>query len=239
MKMLKKCVITILIILSIIISSMLIYFEIYYHAEESIKLFLESNEKVSVSKIEEGYLFDGKGVDTLFIFYPGAKVQTEAYAKFMNSLAENGIDCVLLDIPFRFAFLGKNKADKIIEKYDYKNICISGHSLGGVVATMYAKDSPDKINSIVLLASYPTLKINDNIKLLSIYGNKDGVLAIDKYEESKINWPHNNKEVVIEGANHAGVANYGEQKGDNMADITNEEQQKQTIENILHFIYED
>ena len=43
-------------------------------------------------------------------------------------------------------------------------------------------------------------------------------------------------EIIIEGGNHANVVNYGEQKGDNQATISKEEQQKKTVEAVAEFI---
>ena len=78
------------------------------------------------------------------------------------------------------------------------------------------------------------MKLSDDAKVLSIVGSLDGVLK--SYEESKKYLPSNFKEVVIDGGNHSGFANYGEQAGDNKATISQEEQQEITVEAIVGFV---
>lgn len=53
------------------------------------------------------------------IFYPGAKVDTEAYLPLMKRIADNGVDCFLADMPLRLALLNKNAADQFISHYSY------------------------------------------------------------------------------------------------------------------------
>ena len=77
------------------------------------------------------------------------------------------------------------------------------------------------------------MKLNDNANVLSIVGSLDGVLK--SYEESKKYLPNSFKEVWIDGGNHSGFANYGEQAGDNKATISKEEQQELTVEAIVEF----
>ena len=46
-----------------------------YHANEDCMNYLKTTEIVNVSKIKDGYFYDGPGKDTAIIFYPGAKVE--------------------------------------------------------------------------------------------------------------------------------------------------------------------
>ena len=78
--------------------------------------------------------------------------------------------------------------------------------------------------------------LNDDIKMLSIYGDKDGLLDRKTYEEKKKVWPNASLEYVIKGGNHSGYAFYGKQKGDNDADISKEEQINVTSKQIIGFI---
>ena len=212
-----------------------IYLGIYYHADSSVKEYLKSSNDVTVVKKKGYYFFDGKGSNSAIIFYPGAKVEYTSYAPLMYELAESGIDTFLVDMPFNIAFFGSNKASTIISDYSYESFFISGHSLGGTVASIYASNNKDKIDGVILLASYSTKSL-DGLDVLSIYGSNDGVLNKKKYEENKKNLPNNFKEVVIEGGNHANFANYGSQKGDKVATIGKQEQQKLTIEAINDFL---
>ena len=230
----------IVLILCILICGFFVYFNDYYRADSYAKTFLESSEQVKVEKINNGYYFNGQGKDTTIIFYPGAKVEAISYAPLLYELAEEGIDCFLIEMPFNFALFNQKAADEIIDKanYEYKNWYLAGHSLGGVVASMYESKNSDKIKGLILLASYPNQQLSDNTRLLFVYGNKDSVINLEQYEKSKQYWSKNSIETLIEGGNHAQFGNYGVQEGDNEADITTEEQQRQTITAIVDFVKE-
>lgn len=230
----KKLLVIISSVLLITITCLIIYLNTYYHSD-NVDNYLVSNEEVIVKKINEGYFFDGKGNDIALIFYPGAKVEYISYAPLMNKLASNGIDTFLIEMPFNIAFFDKNKAGKIINKYNYDNWYLSGHSLGGVVISLYAINNSNNIDGLILLASYPTKKIPDNIKLLSIIGKDDGVLNLNKYNSSKKYFPTNTTELFIDG-NHSNFGNYGMQKKDKQSSITKNEQQDETINEIIKFI---
>ena len=75
--------------------------------------------------------------------------------------------------------------------------------------------------------------------MLSIYGSNDGVLDMNKYQKNKTKLPPVGKgltEIVIDGGNHAQFASYGAQEGDGAAEISEEEQQAITAEEIISWI---
>lgn len=209
------------------------YVSIYNHADKSVKNFLISDD-VTVKKEKDGYYFDGKGTNDLIIFYPGAKVEYTSYAPLMYELAASGIDTFLVKMPFNLAMFGENKAKKIIKKYNYESYYMSGHSLGGVVASSYASKT-DKIKGVILLASYSTKSLS-NKKVLSIYGTNDGVLDRKSYDKNKKNLPNNYSELVITGANHSQFGLYGLQNKDEKASISFEMQIYYTINKIKDFV---
>jgi hypothetical protein len=232
----KKILLAVIILILVAAAGAFIYFNDFYHSEELVNKYLESGGNVSVTHIEEGYYFKGQNnSDTAMIFYPGAKVEYTAYAPMMYEMAENGIDCFLIEMPFNMAFFGADKASSIIDNYTYSNYYVSGHSLGGVVASSFANENANKVKGVVLFAAYPSSKMDDKLKLLSIYGSDDGVLNMESYNENKKNWPDESEEFVIKGANHEGFAYYGAQDGDNNASITPEKQQDIAIQKILEF----
>lgn len=213
-----------------------IYLNKHYSADnDAVAVFANSGD-ISVSENDNALFIDSRGEDTAFIFYPGAKVDSEAYLPLMKKLAGNGVDCFILKPPFRLSVFDMNAADKIIDSYDYKNIIVSGHSMGGVAASSYATDNPERVDGIVLLASYSNSKISDSIPLLSVYGSEDKVLDKDAYNSAKANFPKDFEEVVIKGGNHACFGNYGEQSGDGKATITHDEQQDDTVGAVVDFL---
>ena len=229
----KRIALILLIIIVVFVVAMFVYLERYYHADADAMKALNSDAQVTVTETSEGYLFDGPGEDSAIVFYPGGKVEEESYAPLMRRLAEQGQDAFLLELPFRLAVFDMDAAGDVIEDYDYDRWILAGHSLGGVAAASYTAEHPDEVEGLVLMASYPTKEIPDEIPVLSIYGSEDRVLNLKSYEESRELWSDQTEEVVIEGGNHAQYGNYGEQKGDGEALISAEEQKRAVVENIL------
>lgn len=213
------------------------YVNDYYHADEKVQQYLQKKESVSVTEMSDGLYLDGPGDNSAMIFYPGAKVEYTAYLPLLSDLAEQGIDCFLIKIPCNLAFFGQNKAEKIMDSYEYDHWYLSGHSLGGAMAAAYASGHLENFNGLVFLAAYPTKSLkSDSFSVLSLYGSEDGVLNMEKVEEGRAYMPVDYAEVCIEGGNHAQFGNYGEQKGDHAAKISWEEQQAQTVEAILNMM---
>lgn len=209
------------------------YLGINHKPKEDALKALNGNDVVHVSKVTNGYYFDGPGKETALIFYPGAKVKCESYAPIMLGLATNGVDCFLTDMPFSFALFGENKCESFLNSYYYQNWILSGHSMGGLVSANYTSKHPEKIKGLVLLASYPSKPIANSVNLLSIYGTEDGCLEKDTYEKDKANWPSYFTEFIIDGANHAQFGDYGAQLKDGNASISKEEQWNITVTKII------
>lgn len=199
---------------------------------------LTSNEIVTVTD-EEFIVFEPKSKATKgFIFYPGGKVEPEAYSTLAKKIAEEGYLVIIAPMTLDLAVLSPNKATDVIEKFDYiETWAIGGHSLGGVMAASYAADN-ENIDGLVLYASYPQeeeLKDLD-IKVLSLYGSKDGVADLEKVKNAVLS--KDSEVVEIEGGNHAGFGSYGNQKGDNEATITGEEQIEKAANYTVEFLKE-
>ena len=214
------------------------YVNDYSHADASVNAYLNGTENVSVEKVENGLFLDGPGNDSALIFYPGAKIEYTSYLPLFMDLANDGVDCFIVEMPGNLAFLGGNSADSIIGNgnYSYDEWYISGHSLGGVAASSYAINHKDKISGLILLASYPVDDLG-NMSVLSIYGSNDKTLNKETYDKSKELMDYNLTEYVIDGGNHAQFGSYGKQSSDGVATISPENQRIQTEMEILEFIY--
>ena len=211
------------------------YLGIYSHAGEVAEAAMRGDETVAVSEVDGGYFFDGPGESKALVFYPGAKVESAAYAPLMLRISKQGIDCFLAEMPFNFAILGSNTADAFTSAYAYDSWIMAGHSMGGFIAANYAIAHADTISGIALLASYATSPVDERLSLCSIYGSLDGCLDWAEYEAKQTNWPTRFEEVVIEGGNHAQYGDYGQQSGDNEATMSAEEQQEATAQAIADF----
>lgn len=226
--------------LAILLVAFLSYVSVYYHADQSVQQYLQSSDTVTVSRAKEGWYFDGPGTEDAIVFYPGAKVEETAYAPLMFRLARNKVDCYLVKMPLRLAFLDEDVAGSVISSYQHETWYIMGHSLGGSMAAMYAADQeededPDNtLSGIIFLASYSTTDLD--IPALSVYGSEDGVLNRESYESDKAHLKGGLTEKVIAGGNHGQFGNYGHQSGDGTALISADEQQKETADSILEWI---
>jgi len=211
----------------------LVYINQYYHADESALEALKSDNAVYVVKTDYGWLFDGPSETDAIIFYPGGKVDETAYAPLLHGLAEQGMDVCLVQMPFRLAIFGKNKADQVIAQYEYDRWYIGGHSLGGVMAADYTAEHSSVISGVIMLAAYPIRPLDENLRCVIIYGSEDGILDMERLERANRYLPDNSEKTVIEGGNHAQFGNYGNQSNDGIATISSEEQQNRTIEIIM------
>lgn len=212
-----------------------LYLSSYYHADS---LALESIEQpadgVTVSREDDRIIFAPEEPRAGLIFYPGGKVQYEAYAPLMEACAEEGLLCILLHMPGNLAVLDINAADGIQEEYpEIHTWYMGGHSLGGSMAASYVSSHAEDYEGLFLLASYSTEDLSGSgLKVLSIYGSEDGVLKMDSYEKYKTNLPSDFSEVILAGGCHAYFGCYGAQKGDGTPTISNEEQIRLTAEAI-------
>jgi dienelactone hydrolase len=180
---------------------------------------------------------DPGNTDTALIFYPGGKVEYTAYEPLMIKMAQKGILCILPKMPFNLAVFDINAANKYIPGYPkIVHWYVGGHSLGGSMAASYASKNGDKVEGLILLASYSTADLSsDRMRVLSIYGSKDGVLNKKSYLDNKSNLPVDYTEILLQGGNHAGFGCYGPQHGDGKADITSEQQQTETALDVAEF----
>lgn len=234
----KRFLAVIAVVLAAFVAACGIYVNIYYHADETAFQALESGSEVTVRELEgEGWVFEPADAKTGWIFYPGGKVETESYAPLMHACAEEGILCVLMDMPFRLAVFDADAAAGIPEQFPgIEHWYLGGHSLGGSMAASYLEKHAAEYEGLILLASYSTADLSGaNLRALSIYGSEDGVLNRENYEKYKSNLPADLTEQVIDGGCHAYFGDYGPQKGDGTAYISGEEQIRITAERIAEF----
>ena len=212
-----------------------IYLSIFYHADEAVLPYLESDDVVEARYVEseDYYLFKPKNIESkaALIFYPGAKVEYISYAYLMHEYAKMGITCMVCHMAGNMAFMEINAADGIQEQFpEIETWVIGGHSLGGAMASKYLSKHPSEYDGIIFYGSYPNADLSGlDIKCVSIYGSEDTVTNKKHFEDNKKNLPKNAIIHVIEGGNHAQFGMYGEQGKDGVPKITVEEQVAETI----------
>ena len=220
-------------LLMLLCAAVFLYAADYAHARPEALDALESDAAVTVSETDYGWLFDGPSMDRALIFYPGGKVEETAYAPFLHLLAERGIDVCLVKMPARLAFLGMNRADKVMAESSYAQWYVGGHSLGGAVAAIYASGHGESFEGLILCAAYPTKPLDPSLTELLLYGSEDGVLNREKLTEGRQYATEHCRELEIEGGNHAGFGCYGPQKGDGEGSLSPGKQQRQAADWIV------
>lgn len=202
------------------------YVSDYYRADDS-ALALLAQEEIEIRE-DLTLLSPAEASDTALIFYPGAKVEESAYLPLLEQLRQEGLLCILVPMPFHMAIFDPNAALDIMEQFpDISHWYIGGHSMGGAMASQFAAEHVDLVDGLILLGAYPYGEYAAE-DTLTVYGSLNTSVA------EKIDYTEN--VVVIEGGNHAQFGNYGPQKGDAPATITDTEQQAIAVSAIVEFI---
>ena len=230
MRKFRKPLAAVLILLLLAGGGFAFYVSDYYPASVQAAALLDGSGQTGVTVTKNlTILTPDEPNGTGLLFYPGGKVEHIAYLPLLERLRDQGVTCVLVEMPFRLAVFDPNAADGVFEQFpEIETWYMGGHSLGGAMASSYAAEHPEGISGVILLGSYlyggwPAEKS------LTIYGSEDLVL-----DRSKITYTEN--VIELEGGNHAQFGSYGPQKGDGQAAITAEEQQALTALAILDFM---
>lgn len=217
----------VLLVLAILAGVFFWYVSDYYRAEDAALEILAQDSGITVQD-NLTMLSPTAPTDTAMIFYPGAKVEAEAYLPLLDQIRQTGITCILVHMPFHMAIFDTNAAEDVIDQFPaFQHWYIAGHSMGGAMASRFASEHPDQINGLILMGAYIYGDYPAE-KTLTIYG------SLNQSVEDHIDYTENI--VEIEGGNHAQFGNYGPQKGDLPAAISAEEQQKQTVAAIEAFL---
>lgn len=231
----------VVVVIAVIVIACAVYLSDYYRADtEAIAAFAPGNG-IEMKTLEDGAVVCmPEEAKAGLIFYPGGKVEYTAYVPLMKALAVEGIQCVLVEMPFNLAVLDMNAAEGIQGHFsEIEDWYMGGHSLGGSMAASYLADHADEFEGLLLLGSYSTADLSDtDLDVLSVYGSEDRVLNREKYSEYLPNLPDDFTEYVIDGGCHAYFGMYGEQEGDGTAAISNEEQIALTVSAVKNWMEE-
>lgn len=177
---------------------------------------------------------------TSVLFYQGGLVEEKSYSTIAAKLATEGYPVYLVKHALNLAVTDKNKAETILSDEKIQNYVIGGHSLGGVMASRFAHEvATEQLKGVFLLASYPDEKgrLDDlPVSVVSIIGSTDGVVDEEAYQHGKDYLPNATLFHTIEGGNHAGFGDYGHQEGDKKATISPEQQQEETVKQLVDWL---
>ena len=226
-QLLFRAVGILLAVLVLLAGAFFLYVSDYYRAEDVALEVMNNGSDITVQD-NLTVLEPSKPGDTALTFYPGAKVEAEAYLPLLDQLRQNGLTCILVHMPFHMAIFDANAAQEVMAQFpQYSHWYIAGHSMGGAMASQFAADHPEEVDGLILLGAY-IYGDYPPADTLTVYG------SLNQSVEDKLDYTEN--VVEIQGGNHAQFGNYGPQKGDAPATISAEEQQAQTVDAILEFI---
>lgn len=174
------------------------------------------------------------------IFFQGGLTDPKAYAPLCKKIAENGFTCHLIKMDWRLPQYDYQKISKLFNLKERKYI-IGGHSQGGKMAAQFVYENPNVIKGLFLMGTSHPRDVDlssQNIPSIKLYAENDGLASVEEVMANKIKLPKNTKFVLIKGGNHSQFGYLGNLLMDNSADISLEEQQQQTFDNLINFMNE-
>jgi pimeloyl-ACP methyl ester carboxylesterase len=231
----------------------LAYMVLSYSARGVDDAVLESGGGVQVIEDDATISFLPRGGEqrTPLLFLPGGMVDPDAYAPLLRQVAESGHAAILVKLPSlggRHAMGAGGRREAVHRARATLSVLpgerrwvVAGHSLGGLLAAMVARDVPDRIAGLALLgtthprdfsladARYPVVKV---------YGTRDGIAPVERMRANAANLPESTRWVAIEGGNHSQFGYYGFQLFDHRARITREAQQARVAAVLLELLDE-
>lgn len=225
MKKWKKILLTVLIAIVVVMIGGVAYVKTQTYAPTK-----AAQQVTEQSKEESDWLYFPSEDESkpMIIFYPGALVDPGSYSPWAQTLAKDGYPVYILKMPLDLAVLAPNRGEQVLSQQPERDFVVGGHSLGGVMASRFAKEHSDKLAGVFFLASYPDEKgslADKQLPVLSLTAENDQVLNHDAYQKAKANLPKNTEYQEISGGNHAGFGAYGAQKGDGKSEINDQNEQ--------------
>ncbi|NMA78971.1 MAG: alpha/beta hydrolase [Actinomycetales bacterium] len=173
--------------------------------------------------------------ETGLVFYPGGKVEPEAYAARLSPLVtEHGVTVVIARPTLNLALLDRRGLDTFTASApEIGTWWVGGHSLGGVRACQVAPDA----DGLVLFAAYCANDLStQDLPALSLSGSEDALSTPEDIAEHRGNLPEAATMLEIDGANHAGFGDYGAQRGDGTASLGDEEMDGEVAAALSEFV---
>ena len=240
-KILKFVLIGLVVIITIGVLGMVIWSKTGTYPARSVALSaLESTDRVTITQGKWITFTPVEEAETGLIFYPGGLVEPTAYAPILHQIAAEGVLVIIVPMPLNLAIFNTGAANSVIDSYpNISTWNITGHSLGGASAAIFAENNPTKIDAIALWDSYPanSANLSDNsISAISIFGTTDNFPNTDNFNDQRYLLPEDTIFFPIEGASHAQFGDYGPQTGDIVPSISLSEQHEQVAEIMLDFI---
>ena len=148
-KKLIRILAAVLLLLAILAGDFFWYVSDYYRAEDVAFEVLAQNDGI-VTQVNLTILSPSYQSDTAIIFYPGAKVEAEAYLPLLDQIRQIGITCILVDMPFHMAIFDSDAAEDVMTQFpEIEHWYLAGHSMGGAMASKFAAEHPDEVDGLI------------------------------------------------------------------------------------------
>ena len=199
-----------------------------------------NSDLVSVIETDDQITFQSDTSKNKFeiIFFQGGLTDPKAYAPLCRKIAEHGFTCHLIKMDWR---LPQHDYQKVTKLFDLpqRNFVIGGHSQGGKMAAQLVYENPKLFKGLFLMGTSHPRDIDlstQHIPCIKLYAGNDGLASVGEVMENKNKLPRDTKLVMIEGGNHSQFGYLGKLLMDSTADISLEEQQQQTLDNLIDFM---
>jgi dienelactone hydrolase len=177
---------------------------------------------------------------TGFIFYPGGRVDPQAYAGLMRTIAEAGYLVVVPSMPINMAIFNTNAANEIIAAHpEIEKWVIGGHSVGGTAAALYVSANPNQVAGLAIWSSYPA----DNgdisgldLPVILLYGGNEIRVTDESVGARKQLLPPHTEYIKIEGGDHHQIGAYQLTSEPDLAAISREAQHAQILAATLDLL---
>ena len=181
----------------------------------------------AVSEENDGGLIftpaDGNGYGSLIMH--GALIKPQSYAKSAAFFAQRGYTVYLPNGPVRMSIAAVGQAAERLQQLDIAEWFFIGHSMGGMASLELITKHDIDAKAVALWATaMPSDYSQLEVPILFIWGDNDGLLPAERFENSKLNLPERTDYITLHGANHKNFAQYSHQFFDGDATIDWNEQ---------------
>ncbi len=172
------------------------------------------------------------------ILFQGGLTDPKAYAPLARKFAENGFTCHLIKMDWR---LPQYDYQKISNLFELKkgNYVIGGHSQGGKMAAQFVYENPNLMKGLFLMGTSHPRDIDlssQTIPCIKLYSENDGLASVEEVMANKNMLPKEAKLIMVKGGNHSQFGYLGKLLMDDSAEISLEEQQQETFDNLIKFM---
>jgi dienelactone hydrolase len=200
-----------------------VYFEMPFHGSPESIADVEQNPNVAVTERGDAYVMEPAQAESEvgLVFYPGGRVHPDAYlASLAPIVSEVNATVVVPEMRLNLAIFEQDAASRYIAGSPIETWYVGGHSLGGSMACRYAANNLDRVEGLVLFASYCDRDLSGTgLDVLSVTGSADTVLNRARYERGLDHLPSDATVRELQ-LNHSQFGSYRGQRGDRPSDVS-------------------